>query len=170
MHNIYITKITINAIFKLFPNRIYQEINQYLLSTDANIVNNLEEIRFRTGRPIILKTSITEAVLKYIVTAEDMTEILSILCENSIYSYQSQICNGFITIKGGHRVGIVGSTIVKEGKIMNMNYISGLNFRVARQVIGCSNKLLKYVLDIENNTIYNTLLVSSPGSRKNYSH
>ena len=98
-----------------------------------------------------------------------MTEILSILCENSIYSYQSQICSGFITIKGGHRVGIVGSTIVKEGKIMNMNYISGLNFRVARQVIGCSNKLLKYVLDIENNTIYNTLLVSSPGSRKNYS-
>ncbi len=156
----------LNSIFRIFPNRIYQEINKYLMSTDSNIVSNLEEIRFRTNRPIILKTSLAESVLNYIVTSEDMIEILSILCENSIYSYQSQICSGFITIKGGHRVGIVGSTIIKEGKITNINYISGLNFRIARQVVGCSNKLLKYVLDMENNTIFNTLLVSSPGSGK----
>ena len=112
----------LNSIFRIFPNRIYQEINKYLMSTDSNIVSNLEEIRFRTNRPIILKTSLAESVLNYIVTSEDMIEILSILCENSIYSYQSQICNGFITIKGGHRVGIVGSTIIKEGKITNINY------------------------------------------------
>ena len=132
----------LNSIFRIFPNRIYQEINKYLMSTDSNIVSNLEEIRFRTNRPIILKTSLAESVLNYIVTSEDMIEILSILCENSIYSYQSQICSGFITIKGGHRVGIVGSTIIKEGKITNINYISGLNFRIARQVVGCSNKFL----------------------------
>ena len=47
----------LNSIFRIFPNRIYQEINKYLMSTDSNTVSNLEEIRFRTNRPIILKTS-----------------------------------------------------------------------------------------------------------------
>ena len=95
-----------------------------------------------------------------------MIDTLQNICENSIYSYQNQICNGFITVKGGHRVGIVGNVISENEKIVNINYISSLNFRVAKQVKGCSNKLLKYILDIENNTIYNTLLVSVPGAGK----
>lgn len=55
---------------------------------------------------------------------------------------------------------------MSEGKVININYISNLNFRIARQIIGCSNKILKYVLDIENNTIYNTLIISPPGAGK----
>jgi len=54
------------------------------------------------------------------------------------------------------------------GKVINIKYISSLNFRIARQVIGCSNKILRYVLDLKNNTIYNTLIISPPGVRKNY--
>ncbi len=52
-----------------------------------------------------------------------------------------------------------------EGKVVNINYISSLNFRIAKQIIGCSNKILEYVLNTENNTIYNTLIVSPPGAR-----
>lgn len=55
----------------------------------------------------------------------------------------------------------------KDKRIVNINYISSLNFRIAKQIIGVSDILLKYLLDIENNTIYNTLIVSPPGSRKN---
>ena len=49
-----------------------------------------------------------------------------------------------------------------------MNYISSLNFRIARQVIGCSNNVLEHILNQNENTIYNTLIISSPGVRKNY--
>lgn len=67
---------------------------------------------------------------------------------------------------GGHRVGITGNVVWKEGKVSNITYVSGLNFRISKQVIGCSNKILKYVLDVPNNTIYNTLIVSNPGGGK----
>lgn len=73
---------------------------------------------------------------------------------------------GYITIKGGHRVGISGNIVWADEKVTNINYISSLNFRIARQVIGCSTKALKYILDTENNTIYNTLIVSPPGAGK----
>lgn len=69
-------------------------------------------------------------------------------------------------MQGGHRVGITGNVVMKEGKINNINYISGLNFRIAKQVLGCSNKILKHVLNIEEQNIYNTLIVSPPGAGK----
>lgn len=72
---------------------------------------------------------------------------------------------GYITVKGGHRVGITGNVVIQDEKVTNINYISSLNFRIAKQIIGCSNKLLKYILDVENNNIYNTLIVSPPGVR-----
>lgn len=69
-------------------------------------------------------------------------------------------------MQGGHRVGITGNVVMKDDKISNINYISGLNFRIAKQVLGCSNKILKHVLNIEEHSIYNTLIVSPPGVGK----
>lgn len=65
-------------------------------------------------------------------------------------------------------MGISGSCVIEDGKVININHIYSLNFRIARQVLGCSNKILKFILDQENNSIYNTLIVSKPGTRKNY--
>ncbi len=144
--------------FDFFPNHIVNIIKEYS--------SNLEEIRIRIGLPIILKYSNKSIVLEYKTTQSDLLDILEKICENSIYSYQNQICNGYITIIGGHRVGITGSVVMQNGKITNINNISSLNFRIARQVLGCSNELLKYIIDYENNTIYNTLVVSPPGSGK----
>ena len=75
---------------------------------------------------------------------------------------------GFVTVKGGHRVGISGSCVIENGKVININYIYSLNFRVAKEVLGSSNSILSEIINIEENSIYNTLLVSSPGARKNY--
>ena len=156
-------------IFQYFSETITMSLENYF-RRDANPTQyvTLEEIRLRTARPIILKFSGSEIMLDYIVSTEDVLETLQNICENSIYSYQNQICSGFITIKGGHRVGIVGNVIMQDNKITNINYISSLNFRIARQIKGCSTKILKYILNTENNNIYNTLIVSSPGARKNY--
>lgn len=144
--------------FNFFPNHIVNIIKEYSL--------NLEEIRIRIGLPIILKYSNKDIILDYKTTQKDLLDILEKICENSIYSYQNQICNGYITIIGGHRVGLTGSVVMQNGKIVNINNISSLNFRIARQVLGCSNELLKYIIDYKNNTIYNTLIVSPPGAGK----
>ena len=129
-------------------------------------MDSLEEIRLRVQRPIILKFNDCDKIVKYTVTTEEILSCLQMICENSIYTYQNQISEGFITIKGGHRVGITGSCVIDEGKVININYIYSLNFRVARQVVGSSNKLLKHVVDLENNQVLNTLLIAPPGAGK----
>lgn len=148
-------------ILNYFPTKVGQVILKQI-----NNNQNLEEIRLRAGKPIILKFTNEEKVLQGIIEIQDILQTLQNICDNSIYSYQNQICEGFITIKGGHRIGITGSVVISEGKVTNINYISNLNFRIARQIIGCSNNLLEHILDIPNNTIYNTLIISPPGAGK----
>lgn len=154
-------------LFKYFSESLENVIENYFNNiAKPSEYMALEEIRIRSNRPLILKFSDNEKIFDYIVTVEDLIETLQKICENSIYSYQSQICNGFITIKGGHRVGIAGNIVIENGKIININYISSLNFRIAKEINGCSNKLLKYVINMENNNVYNTLIVSKPGVGK----
>lgn len=148
--------------FYFFPNHIIDILKKH----SQILQENLEEIRFRIGLPIILKLSNRDIVLEYKTTSNDLLEILEKICENSIYSYQNQICNGYITIVGGHRVGLTGSVVMQDGKIVNIHNISSLNFRIARQVLGCSNNILKYIIDFDNNSIFNTLIVSPPGAGK----
>lgn len=149
-------------IFNFFPLNIKNIIENNKEFCEAN----LEEIRFRIGRPIILKYSDKDIVLDYILTSNDLMSIFEKLCENSIYSYQNQICNAYITIKGGHRVGLTGSAVIQDGQIVNIHNISSLNFRVARDVIGCGNEVLKHIIDYENDSIFNTLIISPPGAGK----
>ena len=148
-------------ILRYFPENIREIL-------EKKINNNLiiEEIRIRNSKPIILKLNNSEKIINYIVQTEDVLNILQSICENSIYSYQNQICEGFITIKGGHRIGITGSAIIENNQVKNLNYISNLNFRIARQIIGCSNNIIKEIINQEENTIYNTLIVSPPGAGK----
>lgn len=146
-------------ILNFFPEEIKQKIKQ-------NLLENLEEIRIRTHQPIILKNNQTEKQIIYPITPDTVLQILQKICENSIYSYQNQICNGFITLNGGHRVGITGNAVMKDGQVINLSYISSLNFRISRQILNCSNTALPYILNSENNDIYNTLIVSPPGLGK----
>ena len=142
-----------------------RKLDEYFLSNNINL-NNLEEIRLRVNRPIILNLGQVESIIEYNLQSEEILEILQQICDNSIYSYQNQICNGYITLKGGHRVGITGNVVVKDGKIINISYISSLNFRIAKQILGASDRIIKYVVNNEKNSIYNTLIVSAPGVGK----
>ena len=105
-------------------------------------------------------------VIDYIVKQQDVLQAFERICENSVYSYRRQICDGYITIRGGNRVGIVGSAVVDNGQVININYISSLNFRIASQKIGCSNSIIEDIIDMQNNSIFNTLIVSPPGCGK----
>lgn len=148
-------------ILRYFPDKI-----RVVLENEINNNFIIEEIRIRNSKPIILKLNNSEKIINYIVQTEDVLNTLQSICENSIYSYQNQICEGFITIKGGHRIGITGSAVIENNQVKNLNYISNLNFRIARQIIGCSNNIIKEIINKEENTIYNTLIVSPPGAGK----
>ena len=154
--------MNLDYVLNCFPKQVKQIIENALQN---NEISNLEEIRIRNKLPIILKLGQAEKMLNYKIATEDINFIFQKICENSIYSYQNQITNGFITIQGGNRVGIVGTAVIKEGKITNFNYISSLNFRISRQVIGCSNTIIDKIINYPENTIYNTLIVASPRQR-----
>ena len=125
--------------------------------------NLIEEIRLRSNKPLMIKMGQETKILDHIVKQQEILQAFERICENSVYSYKRQICNGYITIKGGNRVGIVGSAVVDNGQVININYISSLNFRIARQKIGCSNSIIHEIIDESSNNIHNTLIVSPPG-------
>ena len=144
-----------NAILEIIMNKKKLKIEE-----------NIEEIRIRINRPIILKLRNQDICINYIVTEKDIMQTLEKLCENSLYAYKKQIAEGYITVKGGHRVGITGTGVVEEEKIINLKYISSLNFRIAREVKGCSKNILKEIINQKDNTIYNTIIVAPPGKGK----
>ena len=153
-------KNSVIDVLEYFPNQIREKILQ------CSNLNDIEEIRIRTNRNILLKVGQEEKKIDYCINTNEVLEILQRICDNSIYTYQSQICKGYITIKGGHRVGITGNVVEKEGQVINISHIYSLNFRIARQIINCSKPILQYILDVKNNNIYNTIILSPPGRGK----
>ena len=152
-------------VLQYFPINIYKVLSK-VLDQNEKIEKNLQEIRIRSQKPIILKYGQADTVLEYRVTSNEIMQILEKICENSIYAYKNQICNGFITVRGGHRIGITGTAVIENGKIINIKNITSLNFRIAREILDCSDKILKDIIDNEHKTIFNTLIVSPPGKGK----
>jgi len=145
-------------VLRYMPRNIYEALKEYTNTSGIN------EIRLRTGNNIILKFSGSEIVTRYLVSKEDILNILLSVSKNSIYSIQNDINNGFLTIKGGHRVGVTGEVVLEDGKIKNIKNISSMNIRIARQIKGAANKLIQHVVSANN--ISNTLIVSPPGCGK----
>ena len=155
----------INEVIEYFPLRIKSIVNSYL-EKNKNLENNIEEIRVRSNGNLSLKVGQDLITVFSNVSKGEIQEIFENICEKSIYSYTKQISEGFITIKGGNRVGITGSAVIENGRIINLNYISSLNFRISKQIKDVSNSILKYVINIEKDTIYNTIIASPPGGGK----
>ena len=152
-------------ILKYFPINIVELIKKEIIKS-KEIFKKAIEIRIRINRPIIIRLIDEDIIINYKINEKDIINIIEKICENSIYAYKNQIVEGYITIKGGNRVGLTGRAVIENEKIINIKYISGLNFRIAREVIGCSNKILKEIINKEENTIYNTLILSPPGKGK----
>ena len=147
-------------ILSFFPDSLKEirELDNELIWDAA------EEIRIRIGQAIAIKFLDDEIFICNAITEEDMVRIIENFCNNSIYSMQNEINNGYITLRGGHRVGISGTSIFQNDEIKNIKHISSLNIRIAREVKGCSNNILKRIL--RNNKFENTLIVSPPGCGK----
>lgn len=148
----------LDEIFKILPEKISNEIK----SVGTN--NQINEIRLRVSRRIIITFFGTELFLNYIVTLADILEILVKLSKNSLYAIQNDINNGFVVVNGGHRIGICGEVVMQDGKIKNVKNINSMNIRVSRQLIGCADKVINEI--IVDGNLKNTLIVSPPGCGK----
>ena len=87
-------------IVKYFPDEISQVINEYFKEDEEEKNKTIEEIRLRVDRPIQLKFNKFEKMLNKIVSQESILKTIQYACDNSIYSYQNQICDGLITVIG----------------------------------------------------------------------
>ena len=126
-------------IKKYFPERMHS----ILLSS----IDEAMEIRLRVNRPLCVVIGNENRFLsdecgrQIIVSEREIDEIFKAVCEYSIYAYQREICESFITIEGGNRVGICGTAVVTDGKIEMAKHISGLNFRLSKEIIGCADEI-----------------------------
>lgn len=151
-----------DKILEYMPVRIKNYIKTSI--EDFYIENEIQEIRLRCNKPIVLKLERGIKILEFNVTDKEIMETFEKICENSVYSYKREICEGYITIKGGNRVGITGNCVIENGKVININYISSLNFRIAREKKNISKEIMKYI--VNENKVNNTMIVSSPGVGK----
>lgn len=143
-------------------------VRQTLEKADMDF-GQLQEIRMRIGRPLLvvykneermLFSEKTDGFREHIVTREEMRETLEYVSHYSLYAYEQEMRQGFITIEGGHRVGVIGKAILERERVKNLQYISSINIRVAHEVIGCANPLLPYIT--KDRQVCHTLIISPP--------
>lgn len=100
-----------------------------------------------------------------IITKDLLNSAIRMLTNNSLFSYEREILQGYFTVEGGHRIGVAGKFTSDGKRIISLNYITGLNIRVAKAIEGIGLKVIKYILN-PSKSIYNTIIVSPPGCGK----
>ena len=140
--------------FNIFPEKIRNIINIYIKE------KKIEEIRVGIKKPLILMLNNKEILTSYIIDEEDFKYIIQRISNFSLYAYEEEIREGFITIKGGHRVGLAGECVMENNKIKTIRNISSLNIRISKEIIGASKNIMKFIL--KDNKVNNTLIISPP--------
>ena len=149
---------TREEILSILPDRISKKISGYSFE-------NLQEIRFRTSRPAVLYYSAEKVIIDNLnITSEYISEIVSNFCRNSVYAHWDDIREGFVTLPGGHRVGIGGRAVKSDNTISGMTDFSSVNIRIAREYKGSAASCMKYIINEER--ILNTVIISPPGVGK----
>jgi len=127
----------------------------------------IEEIRIRKKRPLIFRLARGEVLFHDMIVSNELFDnVLRIISKNSIYALESEFRNGFITIKGGHRVGFAGEAVVEKDIIKTQKNLASLNIRIARAVVGCSVEIIPHIIDISKKSLMHLLIVSPPGCGK----
>ncbi len=124
----------------------------------------VQEIRFRVGQNVVIYYDKGEQILKErsleVIKSSDIKEMLEYMSQYSLYAYEQELRQGFITLEGGHRVGMAGKVITESNKVKNFKHISSINIRVAHEVIGCAKELIPHIT--KNKTVCHTLIISPP--------
>lgn len=155
-------------------NYLSVRLRNVLLQVEKNIF--IREIRLRADRALMLYTDRGELFIgdrgrvvdkseAVIVSKRDIKETLEYVSNYSLYAYEEELKNGFITMPGGNRVGVCGRVLCDDRGVKTIRNISFVNIRIAHQLMGCSNFLMEKIYDGGGN-IFHTLIVSPPGYGK----
>lgn len=160
-----------STIMSYFSPKLRQSIEK-ISSED---LQNIQEIRLRASKPLGLvcygrtkflsrNGGITDTVgMALVANREDVEFSFKAVCDYSVHSYHRELAQGFITIQGGHRVGLCGTAIIRDEKIDSVKYITGLNFRLAGQVNGCADEIFNQCFGEKPSSI---LILGVPASGK----
>lgn len=133
----------------------------------------LEEIRLRVNRPLMvfgggkdyfvdLNGNLTlTSTNSYYINKENIEKTLQLASNYSIYSVEDELKNGYITVQGGHRIGVVGKVLMESSRVRALKNFSGLNIRISREKIGAGSSVLPYIINSKGEFL-NTLIVSPP--------
>lgn len=172
MHNIQekeIKNILEKFIFPVLPLHLVTIISAIPITQLAYLM----EIRLRVNRPLLLVLGSVDIMLSsagdivndldvaYLCTRDDINKILQLISKNSLYAFEQELKMGFLTIHGGHRVGLAGQAILDGGEMKALKNISSLNIRMAREIKGCGNEVMPYIIN-GRKSIFNTLVISPP--------
>lgn len=152
--------------------KIFSKDIRNILKAVAVDFEQVQEIRLRVHAPLLMICSNREYYITpegkmsrnveeaYIVSRQELKETLEYMGSYSLYAFEEEIKQGFITIQGGHRIGIAGKTITDECGIRSMKFISFINVRLSHQIKGCASRVLPYLF--ERGEILHTLIISPP--------
>ncbi|WP_100373444.1 stage III sporulation protein AA [Bacillus sp. FJAT-45037] len=145
-----------------------ESIRTLLQQLPVTIRKDIEEVRIRVARPLEVIASgrpyyPEKNKESYIVTPQDGQFLLSQLSQHSLYAFEEELKKGFITIQGGHRVGLAGKVILEKGHVKTIRDVSSFNIRIARQAIGVADQILS---DVYDRRWLNTLLIGPPQTGK----
>ncbi len=147
-------------IQQYFPVQLQQKMLRY-----EPLFCEVQEIRCRIERPLVFRLRQNrEQPITEKLSALEMHHIVDRISQGSIYAWEEEFRQGYLTLSGGHRVGLAGKGVLEQGRIRTLKQISGLNIRIARSVPGAANALIPRVM--EGGRLHNTLLVSPPGCGK----
>ncbi|AOZ91468.1 stage III sporulation protein AA [Paenibacillus crassostreae] len=155
---------------ELFP----EPIKSLLEQLPTSILDRLEEVRIREGRPLEINAAgehhfvtlggkLTYRVEEsYKPIREDSHRLLDRISNHSLYTMEEELRKGFITIPGGHRIGLAGRTVLSGGKVEHLRDISGFNIRIAKEIRGAADGILPHMLDKKEKRIKHALILSPP--------
>lgn len=157
--------------------RIFPQKKRDFWKETAKKGTDVREIRLRVDRPVIVETAGGEIFLNnrgqwkqepygaHQTTAEEIRELIAYLCQDSVYAYADEIRQGFLTVEGGHRIGLCGQAVLeKENSLRTLKQISFVNIRVSHEIRGAADKILPGLY--KEGKLQNTLIVSPPGFGK----
>ena len=157
-----------DEIFIYMPDRLRRAVRDLVDALPAFALDGLSEIRLREGVPPQFVSFGREvrvtAPESYNVTREDITRMFNIISANSIHAYEEEIRNGFITVRGGHRIGMSGKAILENGRVRTLRHIRSFNIRVARDCPGSADVLLPFI--VRDGSPLSTLIAGPPGCGK----
>ena len=141
-----------------------QKFRAVAQALSAEEKRNVRELRLRAGCGFTVFVNGTEKLLLRDVTAEDLSDVLELATESSLHCARTSVAQGFVTVRGGHRVGLCGSVVKNADGVLGIRELSSVSIRIAKEIKGISDGVYDAVMC--NGSFRNTLIVAPPGCGK----